>query len=523
MGAGTLALAGLLWAAAALPSDIAAMKERAIQIPITFNEKRRHEIRDLYLFVSTDQGLSWNQEGRATPDKQFFPFYAQNDGMYWFAVVIVDHNGRREPPNLNQIASNQVMKILFDTQPPIVQLQSAERSGDDVTVKWAIQEMNPVEDSFRLEYRAAKDANAQWTPVQVKPAPTGTQTFRVNVPGAVTVRLSLQDCAQNTGQAMKTCGDDAAATTLAGYPPAAAAPTAPTMPPVIPATTGNTGGIVPLQPDPTPVGPPRIDPPGPDRTPAAGPAMTPIGSSNPGRDTFTATRDPATPGASGPLPPPTSRPDMRNIQLINSRQITFEYKVNRAGPSGVRRAILYMTDNDGQTWKEVGEDRAINYRVTANIPGEGMYGFFLVLESGAGLSRGAPVDGVDQPQKRVEVDTTAPEVNIYEPAPDPNSRDTLILRWSATDKNLSNNRVVLEWSSSENGQWTKIAEVANTGQYPWKVAPNLPPRVFLRVTARDLAGNEGVARTTKPQLIDLNKPDGELTDIAKTTVQLRPN
>src|SRR5260221_12062993 len=99
-----------------------------------------------------------------------------------------------------------------------------ERVADGLRVSWAIQEMNPVEESFRLEYRAAKDPSAPWTQVQVKPAPTGTLTFRANVPGTVTVRLSLQDCAQNTGQAMKTVGDDTAATTLAGYPPAAAAP-----------------------------------------------------------------------------------------------------------------------------------------------------------------------------------------------------------------------------------------------------------------------------------------------------------
>src|SRR5205823_6039585 len=200
-----------------------------------------------------------------------------------------------------------------------------------------------------------------------------------------------------------------------------------------------------------------------------------------------------------------------------------DYKVSRMGPSGVRRAILYMTSNDGQTWTEVAEDRAINYRVTANIPGEGVYGFFLVLESGAGLSRGAPVDGVDQPQKRVEVDVTPPEVNIYEPAPDPINRDTLILRWSATDKNLSNNRVTLEYALGENGPWVKIADSPNTGQYSWKVPTNMQtPRVFLKVTARDMAGNEGIAKSTKPQLIDLNKPDGELGDITKTTVQIRP-
>src|SRR5258706_11042426 len=131
MGAGTLALAALLWVTAALPPDVAVFKERSISIPITINEKKRQEIHDLYLFVSADQGATWNQEGRTTPDRQAFPFAAPNDGMYWFAIVIVDHNGRREPANLQQLPANQIMKVLFDTQPPIVQLRSAERVGDD--------------------------------------------------------------------------------------------------------------------------------------------------------------------------------------------------------------------------------------------------------------------------------------------------------------------------------------------------------------------------------------------------------
>src|SRR5262249_20805329 len=95
MGAGTLLLAGVLWANSALPPDMIAMKERSIQIPINFNEKRRHEIRDLFLYVSTDQGVTWNNEGRATPDKQFFAYTAPNDGVYWFAVMIIHQNGSR--------------------------------------------------------------------------------------------------------------------------------------------------------------------------------------------------------------------------------------------------------------------------------------------------------------------------------------------------------------------------------------------------------------------------------------------
>src|SRR5205085_12559859 len=101
----------------------------------------------------------------------------------------------------------------------------------------------------------------------------------------------------------------------------------------------------------------------------------------------------------------------------------------------VKRAFLYMTDNDGQTWQEIARDELQMRKVTANLPGEGIFGFRIVLESGAGLSKGPPQPG-DPPELRVEVDLTPPEVILYAPAPDPNNRNTLILRWQASDKNL---------------------------------------------------------------------------------------
>ena len=48
----------------------------------------------------------------------------------------------------------------------------------------------------------------------------------------------------------------------------------------------------------------------------------------------------------------------------------------------------------------------------------------------------------------------------------------------------------------------------------------MPVRVYLRVVAKDLAGNIGEARTPQPQLIDLYKPEGALNGIAGATIQI---
>src|SRR5262249_41483761 len=129
------------------------------------------------------------------------------------------------------------------------------------------------------------------------------------------------------------------------------------------------------------------------------------------------------------------RQELKNTQLINSTQISLDYEVPRVGPSGIKGVKLYMTRDDGRSWEELPEHKDMRAAISANLPGEGVFGSRLVVESGAGLSRGAPLPG-DSPELRIEVDLPPPYLELYAPAPDPNNRETLILRWNATDKNL---------------------------------------------------------------------------------------
>jgi hypothetical protein len=108
-----------------------------------------------------------------------------------------------------------------------------------------------------------------------------------------------------------------------------------------------------------------------------------------------------------------------------------------------------------------------------------------------------------------------PVVNIYEPHADPTLRDRLVILWSASDRNLTATPITLEWSAESSKGWELIAtQLPNTGTYTWQMPPNLPPRVYLRVTAVDTAGNRGVVATSEPTLIDQVKPAGRLVGIA---------
>ncbi|HEX4608749.1 MAG TPA: hypothetical protein VH092_11150, partial [Urbifossiella sp.] len=69
---------------------------------------------------------------------------------------------------------------------------------------------------------------------------------------------------------------------------------------------------------------------------------------------------------------------------------------------------------------------------------------------------------------------------------------------------------------------TAPRRVANTGRYAWRVPAGLPPRVYLKVTARDAAGNATEQVTREPLLIDLTKPRARITGVGATVVGPRP-
>src|ERR1700736_127538 len=96
MATGTLMLAWMLSASPA-PADVYHINQQQLKIPISIDPSRRAEIKELRLFVSADEGRTWNQQAVASPDQEAFSFYAPRDGLYWFSVAIVNQQGKQEP------------------------------------------------------------------------------------------------------------------------------------------------------------------------------------------------------------------------------------------------------------------------------------------------------------------------------------------------------------------------------------------------------------------------------------------
>lgn len=530
----------LLTAGQEAANDVTYMNEREFQIPITLPDDPAFlaEIEQLFLYVSTDEGKTWRQEAVASPRDKYFPFYARQDGSYWFGVSVQDKMKRTFPPDISAVPP--ALKVVVDTRRPVVKFLSTERIGNQVSVAYDVRDENLDLSTCQLEY--SMQGSPTWHPVPLTPATvSGKTSWTVATPGKITVRMTVHDHAGNVGTATaEIAGDDSAMTALPNTPPPPTPPSAPGRATVssvdspFPMTSWQTQ---PLPPGPPP--PPREIAPAPSgdfrqRSQMAAPTTQPFSPAAPTEEAvmprvIASSKAPPAPAAwtaapsitpaSVPPPAPATRSGskgaMPTLQYTNQLQVDLNYEA-KAGPSGVGEVQLWITQDDGRTWRRFADDPDLEPPLSVELPGEGTFGFTLIIRSKGGIykhNKQAPLPG-DVPELRIEVDTTPPEAELYAVEADPRRKDTLFLQWKATDKNLGPRPVTLKWAEKLNGEWHDIAtELPNTGRYEWLMPANLPYRIYLRLEVRDLAGNVCIAETDQPVLVDLVEPDGGLIGI----------
>jgi hypothetical protein len=220
---------------------------------------------------------------------------------------------------------------------------------------------------------------------------------------------------------------------------------------------------------------------------------------------------------------------MPGLEYVNTNRVTIKYTVDKIGASGLGSVDLYVTRDDGEHWQrlagesltapsplDAGAPAPADRSITAELPGEGRYGFYLIVRSGVGLGKQPPHNG-DKPQMRVEVDMTAPEGELYGLQPAPNQPNAVLIRWKAGDTNLGDRPIRLEWADRKGGPWKPIGDgdLPNTGVYPWKLPEGIPGKVYLKMTITDLARNVGVAESPLPVTIDLNEPEAKIIGLSR--------
>ncbi len=447
-------------------------------IPFQFDadELTRIGAVEIRLFLSTDDGENWREVQNVAPAASRFQFEAPADGKYLFAVRTVDNRGGLHPA----AELSPELQVVVDQDTPEITLSLVSTRSEEVTALWQAQDANLDVDSLHLEYSAG---GGEWQEVAGVDAAVGQVRFPVNTNGVVNVRMTAADRAGNpqvvTREIDLGMAGDSETEEYDPSQPDFEQPVAESFGPAVvqqPASLGN----------------PIIRP---GSLRGQGTAAT---------ATSMATTEPA-----------ENEEPISQTRRVNSLTFRIGYEVADVGPSGVGQVEFFITEDDGAHWFHYGtdEDGVSPFEVT--VPRDGMYGFSMRVKSGIGLSNPPPQPG-EAPESFIVVDRVAPVVTLLPLTQgEAEQQNEVVISWSMRDEQLSDRPVSLFYSTSrEMGEWEPITGwMANSGRYQWAVSPQFRKSVFIRLDARDAAGNVASVISEEPIVLDRSRPQARITDV----------
>jgi hypothetical protein len=171
---------------------------RSFRIPFKINAED-HVVK-VRLYALDDVAKKWVPAATADPTRDVsFPFQAQRDGTYTFAVQSEDVDHRLTPPGTDANPLLPSIRICVDTERPVIQYfrPIAPREGT-VAVEWEVEDahLNPL--SLQVDYRplGSRD-DRDWRAVNVPAIARGDQSWTPAVNGPIEVRLYVKDRANN--------------------------------------------------------------------------------------------------------------------------------------------------------------------------------------------------------------------------------------------------------------------------------------------------------------------------------------
>lgn len=204
-------------------------------------------------------------------------------------------------------------------------------------------------------------------------------------------------------------------------------------------------------------------------------------------------------------------PQKPKLRYINQPRVAVSFEVTNRGSSGVSASELWAT-RENQSWRCIARKEGDASPIAANLTEEGVYHLKMVFVAGSGLSSGVPSAG-DEPEEWVVLDTTLPQVSLFGVKAVPNKAGWISIRWQASDAHLEDKPIKLEWSA-DNQHWRLVGDwITNASTIDWQPPEGAPSRIYLKITARDKAGNEAECRTPKPVNIDMVVPMGKVTGV----------
>ena len=446
------------------------------------------------LLVSTDGGRGWAEAGRAAPGAGGFRYAAPAEGDYWFSLLTVDAAGNPAPAN---VAITPQLHVRVDRTAPAVALSAAPADDGTVAVNWDVTDAAADPNTLAVTFTPDDGTPGGGPPQPVTVAAGLSGAFHIPADRAAgRVTVSVRDAAGNTGTASRALGGSR----LGGDEHV----TAQSAPPVRTAAAFAPDG--PALPGPPTVAAVRQGFP----TPAPMPNPVASGTSAP--------RLTPPPLAPSPLTPADGLGEDAAAAAVPLRERSFKvgYAVDAVGSSGVGRVDLYITPDGGGRWYSYGEDADRVSPADVTVPGDGEYGFCVRVRSGAGLSEPPPKSG-EAPDVRVTVDGTPPAVDLLS-AGQGRGADAgrLTVAWRVTEDRPAAAPVRVELGRSAAGPWSVVQDwTADAGAARLPIPPGAGGRIYVRVTARDAAGNQRSAVTPNGVPVDLARPTARVLGVVR--------
>ena len=187
------------------------------------------------------------------------------------------------------------------------------------------------------------------------------------------------------------------------------------------------------------------------------------------------------------------------IRYSDANRFSLDYEIEAVGAGGTKAVELYGSIDGGRSWSRWGTDPDMASPFDIETKGEGTFAFRIVVVSRNGLASPRPLSG-DTPDIVVVVDDTKPNVKFTDVVFGEGDRSgSLVMRYSCEEAHLMKRPIALSFSDSVDGPWTTIAAgLRNEGEYVWPGDPELPRQIFLRIDAKDNAGNVGTYVLRRP-------------------------
>lgn len=162
---------------------------------------------EVQLYLSKDKGRTWAYHARAATDEKEFPFRAEADGEYWFALKTLNRDRRLIPSGDPQ----PELKIVVDTAKPKLDFRVQADNSGRVICRWQATDPNLLPKSLKIFYQPirADGSRKPWLRVPVSlngVANAGIYSDQIGWwpetnESLVNVAVEIQDAAGNTTRA----------------------------------------------------------------------------------------------------------------------------------------------------------------------------------------------------------------------------------------------------------------------------------------------------------------------------------